>query len=119
MQALVSVSSATWKRSATFIDSIRTNINQEITKNPEIRSNFYQIVSYCLGLHTQTPVQREVDWEPSPKRGSDKINIQKQERNTQKNASRIARAGLTYESQHLEKQTWNPVLREEPIGPEP
>ena len=83
-------------------------INQEITKNPEIRSNFYQII---LPWPTYT--------NPSVKRGSDKINIQKQERNTQKNASRIARAGLTYESQHLEKQTWNPVLREEPIGPEP
>ena len=32
------------------------------------------MVSYCLGLHTQNLVLREVDLEPSPKRGSDKIN---------------------------------------------
>ena len=52
-----------------------------------MRSNFQQIVSYCLGLHTQNPGLREVDLEPSPKRGSDKINMQKQGRNTQKNAN--------------------------------
>ena len=41
-------------------------INQEKTKNPEMRSNFQQIVLYCLGLHTQNPWLREVDLEPSP-----------------------------------------------------
>ena len=84
-----------------------------------MRSNFQRIVLYCLGLHTQNPGLREVDLEPSPKGGSDKINMQKQGRNTQKKASRIVQPGLTYGSQHLERQTWNPVLREEPIGPEP
>ena len=52
-------------------------INQEKTKNPEKRSNSQQIVSYCLGLHTQNPGLREVDLEPNPKRISDKINMQK------------------------------------------
>ena len=85
-----------------MIPSAQT-INQEKTKNPEMRSNFQQIVSYCLGLHTQNPGLREVDLEPSPKRGSDKINMQKQGRNTQKKASRIVQPGLTYRSQHLER----------------
>ena len=35
-----------------------------------MRSNFQQIVSYCLGLLTQNPGLREVDLEASPKRGS-------------------------------------------------
>ena len=47
------------------------------TKNPEIRFKSQQIVSYCLGLLTQNPGLREVDLEPSPKRGSDKINMLK------------------------------------------
>ena len=50
-------------------------------------SNFQQIVSYCLGLRTQNPGLREVDLEPSLKRGSDKITMQKQGTNTQKKAS--------------------------------
>ena len=85
-----------------LIPSAQT-MNQEKTKNPEMRSNFQQIISYCLGLHTQNPGLREVDLEPSPERGSDKINMQKQERNTQKRASRIVQLGLTYGSQHLER----------------
>ena len=85
-----------------LIPSAQT-INQEKTKNPEMRSNFQQVVSYCLGLHTQNPGLREVDLEPSPKRGSDKINMQKLGRNTQKKASRIVQPGLTYGSQHLER----------------
>ena len=40
-----------------------------------MRSNFQQIVLYCLGLHTQSPELKEVDLEPSPKRGSDKISM--------------------------------------------
>ena len=49
-------------------------IIQEETKDSEKRPNSQQIVSYCLGLHTQNPGLREVDFEHSPKRGSDKIN---------------------------------------------
>ena len=78
-------------------------INQEKTKNSEMRSNFQQIVSYCLFLCTQNPGLREVHLEPSSKRGSDKINMQKQGRNTQKKASCIAQPGLTYGSHHLER----------------
>ena len=77
------------------------------------------MVSYCLGLCTQNPGLSEVDLAPSPKRGNDKIKMLKQGRNTQKKASCIVQPGPTYESQHLERYTWNPVPREEPIGPEP
>ena len=76
---------------------------------------------YYLGLHTQNsglrevdleyPALRELDLEPSPNRGSDKINMLKQGRNTQKNASRIVHPGLTYGSQDLERYSWNPVIR--------
>ena len=66
-----------------------------------MRLNFQQIISYCLGLRTQNPGLREVDLETSPKRGSDKINMQKHGRNTQKKASRIVQPGLTYGSQHF------------------
>ena len=85
-----------------LIPSAQT-INQEKTNNPEMRSVFQQIVSYCLGLHTQNPGLGEVDLEPSPKRGSDKINMQNLGRNTQKKASRIVQPGLSYGSQHLER----------------
>ena len=46
-------------------------------RTPEMRFNLQQIVSYCLGLRTQNPGLREVDLEPSPKRGSEKINMLK------------------------------------------
>ena len=71
MRALESASPASCKTPATLIDCSRPN-NQpgKKTKNPEMRSNSQQIVSYCLGLHTQNPGLREVDLEPSPKRGS-------------------------------------------------
>ena len=68
-----------------------------------MRSNFQHIVSYCLGIPTQNSGLNEVDLEPSPKRGSDKINMMKQGGNSQKKASRIVQPGLTYGSQHLEK----------------
>ena len=88
-------------------------------KNPEMRSNSQQIVLYYLGLYTQNPKLKEVDLEPSPERGSDNINTPKQGRNTQKKASCIKQPALTYRSQHWDKQTWNPLLRKEPIEPEP
>ena len=49
--------------------------------------NSQQIVLYCLDLHTQNPVLREVDLELSIKIGSDKIDMLKQGRNTFKEAS--------------------------------
>ena len=84
-----------------------------------MRSNFQQIVLYCLDLYTQKLGLREVDLEPSPKRGDDKIKIQKQWRNTQKKASHMVQPELTYGSQHLQWETWKPVMREEWIGAEP
>ena len=98
MRALELASPASCNTPPTFIDSIRPNNQLEKkTKRP----NFQQIVLYCLGLHTQKPGLRQVDLEPSPKGGSDKINMLKQGRNTQKKASRIIQPGLTYGSQHL------------------
>ena len=61
---------------------------QEETKNSEKRSNSQQIESYCLGLHTQNPGPREVDLEPSPKRGGGKINrLRPRRKNTTENKS--------------------------------
>ena len=77
VRGLESASPASCKTPATFIDSIRPNKQAEKTKNPEMRFNFQQIVSYCLGLHTQNQGLRDVDLEPSPKCGSDKINMLK------------------------------------------
>ena len=60
-----------------LIPSAKT-INHKKAKNPEMRFNYQQIISYTLGhLHTQNPLLREVDLEPSPKRGSDKISMLK------------------------------------------
>ena len=56
-----------------LIPSFQT-INQKEAKNSEKRTNFHEIVSYWLGVHTQNPGLRQVDLEPSPKRVSDKIN---------------------------------------------
>ena len=53
-------------------------------------------------LHTQKPGLREVDLEPSPKTGSDKINMQKKGRNTQKKSKSYDTAWI-----HL----WIPALR--------
>ena len=85
-------------------------------KNPrnEIKLPTNRIV--LLSLCTQNPRLRKVDFEPSPMTCSDRINMQKKGRNTQKKASPIVQARLIYGSQQLERRTWNPVLRQEPIG---
>ena len=70
-------SPASCKRQTTFIDSIRLNNQPKKAKNPEMRFSSQKIVSYCLGIGKQNPVLREVDLEPSPKNGSDKINMLK------------------------------------------
>ena len=80
--ALESASPASCKTPVTFFDSICANINQKKAKNPEMRLNSQQTVLYCLGLPTQNQVLREVDLEPSPERGSDKINMLKSGRKT-------------------------------------
>ena len=74
VQALESASPASCKTPATLIPSAKA-INQKKPKNPEMRFNSQQIVSYCLGLRTKNPRLREVESEPSPKRCSDKIKI--------------------------------------------
>ena len=73
------------------------------TKNREMISNSLQIILLCLSLRTQNPGLREVDLEPSPMKGGDKINILKQGRNTVKKASHFSQPRLTYGSQHLER----------------
>ena len=45
-------------------------INQKKGKNPEMRFSSHQIVSYYLGLHKENPGLREVDLEPSSRRGT-------------------------------------------------
>ena len=76
-----------------------------------MRSNFQQIILYCLGLCIQNPGLREVDLEPSPKRGSDKINIQKQGKNTQKKANRIAKIDFYLQFFKKSFKTGTPKVR--------
>ena len=63
-------------------------------KNPEMRSIAQHIASYCFDLHTQNSGFREADLEASPRSGSEKINMLKQGRNTQKKASHIVQPRL-------------------------
>ena len=50
---------------------------------------------YCFGLHTQNPGLREVGFEPSPRRGSDKIKrLRPRRKNTPENKSYV-QPGLT------------------------
>ena len=90
-----------------LIPSAQT-INQKKAKNSEIRFNSQQIVLYCLGLHTQNPGLREVDLEPSPKRGGDKINMLKQGRKTAEE-NKSYRTAWTH--------IWIPALREADLEP--
>ena len=55
-----------------------------------------------INLHLGSGL-RGVDLEPSSMKGSDKINMLKQGRNTLKKASHIPQPRLTYGSQHLER----------------
>ena len=88
LRALESVSPASCKTPATSIDSIRPNNHLRRNKNLERRSSSQQIKSYCLGPPTQNPGLREVDLEPSLKRGSDKINrLRPRRKNTTENKS--------------------------------
>lgn len=63
------------------------------TKNSEMRYNFQKMVLHALAMHTEHWV-REVDLESTPNRGSDKINMLKQGRNTQRKTSCIVQPGL-------------------------
>ena len=103
MQALESASLTSCMTPATFIDSIcpkqSTSKKQKPRNEVELPTN--RIV---LPWPTYTdPRLNEVDLEPSPKRGGDKINMEKQGTKTQKKASRILQPELTYGSQHLER----------------
>ena len=86
--------------------------NNQPGKNKESR-NEIQLSTNRIVLPWPTHI------EPRCKRGSAKINMHEQGRSTKKKASRIAQPGLTYGTQHLERWTWNPGLREEQIGPGP
>ena len=110
VQALVSVSTASCKTPAPFIDSIHPNINQKKSKTPEIWWNSQQIRSYCLGLYTQNPALREVV--------ARSICWNKEEQ-PQKKTNCIIEHKLIYVSQHSERNSWNWMLRQEPTGPEP
>ena len=83
LQALESASPASWKTPVTFIDSIHPNSQAGKNEDSKIRFNSQQIVSYCLGLCMQNQVLREIDLEPSLKRGSNKIKMLKKARNPQ------------------------------------
>ena len=78
-------------------------INQEETKNPEKRSNPQPIVLYCLGLNTQNPELREVDYEPSPKRGSGKINRLRPRKKTNKKQVVLYSVDAKTSTQHLQR----------------
>ena len=84
-----------------LIPSAQT-LNQENKESKnEIQLPTNHIV--CLGHSTQNAELREVDLELILKRGSDKNNMKKEGRNTQKNASRIVQPGLSYGLQQLER----------------
>ena len=68
-----------------------------------MRLNFKQIIQYCLGLNTENSGLKEVNLEPSPKRGSDKINKLKQRRQTPEESKSDHTAWT-----HL----WTPALRQ-------
>ena len=106
--ALESASSPPCNTPATSIQltpSARTIIQKE-TKNPEERSNSQQIVSYCLGLHTQNPGLREVDLELSPNRGSDKINrLRPRRKNTAE--SKLYHTAWTHKQAKTKKKEHN------------
>ena len=68
----------------------------------------------CLGLHTQNPRLREVNLEPRAKKVRDRSTCRNKEETPKRQQVVLYRLDL-YGSQHLERQTWNPVLKEEPI----
>ena len=73
-----------------------------------MRFSSQQIVLYCLGPCTHNPGLREVDLEPSPKSGSDKINMLKQDRKTAEE-NKSYRTAWTH--------IWIPALREVDLEP--
>ena len=75
--ALQSASPASWKTTPTFINSIRPKKQPEKKKE---RRNEIQLPTNRIVLPwpmSQNPGLKEVDLEPNPKRGSNKINMLK------------------------------------------
>ena len=66
------------------------------------------MVLYSLGLRTENPGLREVALEPSPKRGSDKIDMLKEGRKT-------AEENKSYRTASI--YIWIPALREVDLEP--
>ena len=66
---------------------------------------------YWLGLRTQDPGLSEVDLEPSPKRGSDKINRLRPKRKKKQKISRIVQPGLTNENAALREVDFKPSAK--------
>ena len=90
-----------------LIPSAKT-INQKKAKNPEIRFNSLEMVLYSLGLRTENPGLREVALEPSPKRGSDKIDMLKE-------GTKTAEENKSYRTASI--YIWIPALREVDLEP--
>ena len=90
-----------------LIPSAQT-INQKIAKNPEMRFNLQQILWHCVGVRTQDRGLRQVELEPSPNRGSEKISILKWCRKTPEEKKSL-RAAWTH--------IWIPALREVDLEP--
>ena len=100
---------------ATFVDSICQAINQEEkAKNPEMRFSSQQNESFHLGLCMQNPGLKEVDLEPSSKRGSDKINVLKQGGTTPEKNKSYRTAWTHICIQAFREVDLEPRLREEP-----
>ena len=81
------------RHQAAFVDFICPN-NQPGKKQRIQKLDTTSSKSHCLVLITQNSGQKkEVNLGPSPKKGSDKTNMYKQERNIQKKASCIEQPG--------------------------
>ena len=77
------------------------------TKNPEMRSNSQQIISYCLGIRTQNPGLREVDLKRSLREVVTRLTSETRKKHPKERKS-YRTAGT-----HI----WIPVLREVDLEP--
>ena len=60
-------------------------------------------MAFLVHLRQSKKCVREVDWESSPKRGSDKINMLKEGRDTQKKIHCIIQPGLMDHSTYRDR----------------
>ena len=100
VQALESASPAPCKIPATLTPSTKT-INQTKAKNPEMRFNFQQIMSYSLGLSTQNLSLRET-WNPVLREVMAISICWNMEERPQKKTIHIKQPGHTYGFHHLD-----------------